>query len=1397
MLSLCNLYGTKPMTRLTSLSTRLSCLCLPILAALTATTALEGGTIELRLDGAPLAYQQVTDYRDGSRYTTDAGGRIELPYSCARMEYTDGSGVRYRMLNYCGISSDLPVYKFDLTRTVTLSGRIEIDELCNHGCNLKFFNLDNGLSLETGSGLKVNTWYTFSETVPAGRYRIVLETNTGPTPGSEYLIDSVGVDARDGSVSDISLNVSRNTQSNRFGSTPPRADLIQVEHTDDARFSLIKGAPGAALPLVPVSVLNVQTGQALTGASDGDGSFELRFFAPPGSYIQVSQDPHAVAYNGFTSSNSSTVISVPVEQSRHAISTAQRLNESSQTPLARDLKIKGGFDAGVAWLYGELNSSKWSAGSSGRLSGQIEILSRNLTEKTVVELKSGDAFLEQVFNENGEQKAAAPEGSSSDMTVTGLPISRSEPMWAEAIKIGQIKLSNYRFIEIGKGLVDWELNYSVPNLTPNGIYQLVLTGEGYSMRPLIKGLRGEKRFYEDVYGEPSFHLSSVHGATQITIGDYNSPRLYAALLMNELSNGSRGVVANEDKAKFGISSRLVTNSSTAIFPPNTASSLNKSYNIEPFIPLTAYSNKEWISNPKIPFKFPSGSLTATVISPSGKISVIGPYPILGSYLQKASTSVGEDIHRNSNAPDLHYGLTTYRDEFNVIFSEYGDYVVQLKGDISDTAGHKLGISGNYAITIAETLDFETGVFPGTPFEVDDPFSPAVVIQPGVPAEVVIEIDHYPFSDETQRVNKKYRGWANRFGYFQSDGEALRFEKPGEYRVNYELRYLAADGTLWAGSRQWGSIVETPDSRISAKGARGSESGNENRQWYLFSDTSSERNAHFFSPYQTGDVIWTANFTDWNAAMQNVTTIEDAGTQLSSIMGNRNNQYHNVNGSVALVSSVEQKQNMIPPFVNPDQSDAHWGYYYSANGRPGVSVREFVGTAQSSNGYWRFNTPYGYQLGNGYEGDQEDDFKFLFGGAVYRAPESEFSFYGAYGGLWVMLPDDDVQGGRVMPPFQGAAGGPSGGPLMTIKGKEIDIFAHPMGIRPGTLLEVGDMVSFSAQIAPTLPSEVEVIITTPNGSVRSIKGNANKVGYFYDPSADFVATEAGVYNAAVTVTHTGITSAGLVEAPYPQGSVLGADNGSFDFYVASADAAPAVVTSRLPRTLPDDTRLALRLAPSGATATSKMHSSVTMPGFLLAQHESSSSEFSYDATALHADFPNLDLPGGQLRKANGADTVTLSFLLETLGDNGETRFEGRMATLQGEVLQFVEHNQAPTGDFSLVLADSTLSVGDILDVKLQLSAEGDADLYVALILPDGNFLTLDSKLNISDVNSVIPFMLNTKLDNIKEIPVVKLPLGDSITPSSFKFIAVITRAGANLFDDSQWLNWSEASFTFGL
>jgi len=803
------------------------------------------GLIELSINGEPLVEKKVIDYIDNNRkYTTDSMGRLQTEGSCPAIQYTNNSGIEFRMLQFCGVSTEVPIYKFELTEVVTLSGRIETDQLCL--CVTSFVNLETGLSYSTGNGLFVNKFHNFSEKLPFGPYRIVVESNTWPTPSEDdYVIASIGVDAREGSVENIKLEISE-TVSNRFGSVPPRGDLIVVEHKEGEQFSTVQGGPGTASPLVRVSLLNIQTGQATTSMSEQDGSFSIEFFSPPGSYLQVTQDIHAVAYNGFTSSSPGTVIFVPFESQAKNISTAQRLNGSSKTPLAKDLAVKGGYDPGIAWIYGEMDSSNWEAGDAGVITGKIEIFSRNLNENSAIELKNGDAYLELIFSADGEQTAAAPENSSSDMTVTGLPIDRSEPIWAEGMAIGSIALSNYRFIEDGKGVADWELSYSVPNLAPDGIYQLILSGQGWSMNPIIAGLDSENLYYENVFGEPSFHLSTIHGAARITIGEVERPRLYSALLMNSFSNGSRGVVAAEDKEKFGISGRLVTNADSLIISPSGISDTNAiTYNIEPFIPLTAYSNKEWISNPKVPFEFSSGSLKATLKSPDGSSLEIGPYPILGSYLQKATSTVGEDLHRNSNAPDLHYGLTTYRDEFNVALNQYGDYEIVLDGEIEDIYGLRLDINGTYSISVAETLDFETGVFPGTPFEVGNQFSSSIVVQPGVPADVSIEITHYPYSAKSNVVTSKYEGSANRYGYYASTEPPFQFDSPGEYKVSYELSYLDSTGKLWRGSRQWGSVVETLDSQISAKGARGSESGNEKKQWYLLNDTQTERNAHFF------------------------------------------------------------------------------------------------------------------------------------------------------------------------------------------------------------------------------------------------------------------------------------------------------------------------------------------------------------------------------------------------------------------------------------------------------------------------------------------------------------------------------------------------------------------------
>jgi hypothetical protein len=95
------------------------------------------------------------------------------------------------------------------------------------------------------------------------------------------------------------------------------------------------------------------------------------------------------------------------------------------------------------------------------------------------------------------------------------------------------------------------------------------------------------------------------------------------------------------------------------------------------------------------------------------------------------------------------------------------------------------------------------------------------------------------------------------------------------------------------------------------------------------------------------------------------------------------------------------------------------------------VREIISDDDVGTGYWRFNDMYAFQPGMGANGDLPNDFKFQFGGAVFRDTTQELNRYGIYGSLWVMLADNDRKGSRVFPPFQGANGGPSGGPIMTL------------------------------------------------------------------------------------------------------------------------------------------------------------------------------------------------------------------------------------------------------------------------------------------------------------------------------------------------------------------------------
>ena len=134
-----------------------------------------------------------------------------------------------------------------------------------------------------------------------------------------------------------------------------------------------------------------------------------------------------------------------------------------------------------------------------------------------------------------------------------------------------------------------------------------------------------------------------------------------------------------------------------------------------------------------------------------------------------------------------------------------------------------------------------------------------------------------------------------------------------------------------------------------------------------------------------------------------------------------------------------------------------------------------------NPYWRFNDRYADQIGVGEHGDLPGEFKFQYGAAVLHGSALDQAHYAIYGSLFVLVPDDDPDGTRTFPPFQGNGGGPSGGPLFALKGEDIDLFIHLTGVRPGSVLETGNTFALVGAIGPTLPAKVAYTVTEPTGS----------------------------------------------------------------------------------------------------------------------------------------------------------------------------------------------------------------------------------------------------------------------------------------------------------------------------
>jgi len=1053
----------------------------------------------------------------------------------------------------------------------------------------------------------------------------------------------------------------------------------------------VVGRAGAVAGKFPALVLCANSGAAVVTSSAEDGSFEARLVCLPGSWIVVKYDPTGASWVRppfqvpasdvamvWANSAPGTWLRVPPEAPPPGDGTpfgVSGLAGPNGLDFSMSGRMTGRFEPGGSVTLEGIATVYASTASAAGLAGtQLRI----------------DADLGVSFDERGRPRAGTGYYYSNILTPTGFPVEtkgratfyrpglRSEGLTTKA---GGVLSAPFR----------WTV--PLPDGLPPGTYSFSIKVGAEDGRAVpLAGLRGSRQVVmtRDLSALPPFK-----------VGKPAAPRLIWTLLTDVPgADGSRGTTAAGDVADFALAGQVVTQSRAYVIPGSPV------YRLEPYLPMVSQGDRHVPNPPALAFKFPSGSLTVRVRRPDGKTDVLGPAPFAAARSRAPSTAGGIPLNGHGAAPVDVFQLTSGTSAFDYRFPLYGRYELEMTGSVEDDAGNAYAGGGRYTVFVAERLDLEPAILPMTPLQAGDALNPGVTVLPGVPAEISVSVTHVGESDPRKTERTSVSGRANRFGVFTRKAGAapLIMRTPGEFVVETTARYTDAEGVLWMGSSRWGQVVETPGSPLVAHGQRGRMDLNPaGGRW--FDSPHNQEVDHMRFPYSSGDVVWQSEDDCLIAAI----TVQDreglvakdlrwifapapelrrfrpAGGGDYRLLAagaseRRLQRFYDPKTAFYMESAFDKRalseelplplvsDGLFSPASDPRNIRVH-GYFYAAAERPGERVREVVSDDRGvqNRGYWRFDEPYGMQPGIGVQGDLPNDFKFLYAGAVFRDDDSGLKRYGIYGALWVHLPDGDARGTRVFPPFQGANGGPSGGPIMTLGGSEIEGFVVPLAARPGTILETGDAFSFSAAIAPPLPAGVEAVVTGPGGFRRMISGRANAVGYFYRPEQDFKVEAPGLYRVSVTATFDSDTSAGPMSAPFPTGAVLGAKAGGYDVYVVDRESPllRSEVPSRsairglgpvaLPVSVPGGARGALRYT-------------IAMPGFLLEEGsralDGEGAAVAYDPLALSRTFPNLDVARGRTGGPPGlVDTVWVSMLAQ--GTDG--RFHARQFTMQGPEL----------------------------------------------------------------------------------------------------------------------------------
>lgn len=978
-------------------------------------------------------------------------------------------------------------------------------------------------------------------------------------------------------------------------SEPPRliVENITVSAGETPGMVSLQGAAGSVPSRTDIFAQNLFTGETVTGKANSAGTFTLD-----------------IAGTEFTPFALNAVLVATPEQRENPETLPGDTGVIVWSQLPTSANGHTAFAAGGRLAYGA--AAWWGEGdvstrfnTGDLLDLTLDVVLATANQDTALDLRvRGHLALERIADENGQPIATQPDlsnGWTTRQTRAGLPVLSAEL----PVELGLSEASNTTRAD---DTLSATLNFAspLPADLPAGLYIPIFRGD----------IQVSDSEWEDWYtsrllstlGTGAEGNSTTRLPVVLQIGTVTPPHMLWSLFQAVSSDGTTGLLP------VGIQNSLLVNQrhytpSLLVLPPGN-------YPLEPYLPALFAQNESYLGVPRVPLALPGGEYTVTITQPNAGVDRIAPQAFRQITFENAP-----DLPPMARLTTLDPLLTNYP------FTMYGVYDLTTSGTVQDISGQRYTSGGAYRVLIAELLDI-TPVSPlGMPFQEGDSFHAGLRLAPAMPAEVSVIVRYYPLGQDKPIVFNA-TGQANTAGYFMPD-ESFIFEGAGEYVVDYEARYTDAEGRLWASSIRGAGVVSSLDSKLIAHGQRGLL-GYERSPLAWFDTTVYPVDAPAlvprpYWPYHSGDLVLLPNRAE--TGLFPMLTVQDTQGDYATWLQQQDQD------AADSIMQAAHLDSLPTPYTAQS-------YAYLSAVTPSLTLRQFVQSDAEVSDLWSMTESLGGQIGGA--SLRTGDTILLYGGVV--TPD-DTAGYAAVG-----LVTDDESNVEVVPPFTRP---------VAIDDDDTNIWLDvwSLALTPGQQMNVGETINLAGQVIPPLPAQINIMLTSTTGDVRTFETHANATGYFYSPQNNFVASEPGVWQIMMDVSFAGRTSAGMVERPYT-------GRRTFDVYVTS-DASP-LTSDPLTETLqsPGQAMQIDLSVPDGwteveAVFTARTDSVLLNSDTLLVQ--TGRARYVYARLELARQTTTLETDGT-------GDVVYLSFLLTGRDASGQPVARGRTYTVVDGVLR---------------------------------------------------------------------------------------------------------------------------------